>query len=181
MPDRAYDRNRLKNLIHYVIWAAGSHPKFGATKLYKIAWFADARRYMLSGQSITGAPYIRETHGPIPRDGMSIRNQLVSEGAIQQWEDRVYDKPVWRFKLLQKPDQHWFSEAEKADIDYWIKHIVEDHTAESISDETHDYAWQIAKMKEPLPFTALLASRIREPNEEERKRHLARAKQLGLM
>jgi len=54
MTDRAFDRSRLKNLIHYVIWVAGAHANFGATKLYKIAWFSDARRFVLSGQSITG-------------------------------------------------------------------------------------------------------------------------------
>jgi hypothetical protein len=67
MADRIYDRNRLKNLIHYVIWVAGARANFGATKLYKIAWFSDARQFVLSGKSITGAPYLREKHGPIPR------------------------------------------------------------------------------------------------------------------
>lgn len=73
MSDRAYDRSRLKSLVHYVIWAADAHPKFGATKLNKIAWFSDARRFVLSGQSITGSPYIREKHGPVPRDIMIVR------------------------------------------------------------------------------------------------------------
>lgn len=167
MTDRAYDRTRLKSLIHYVIWAAGARPNFGATKLYKIAWFADARRWVLAGQSITGAPYIRQEHGPIPRDGISIREELVRDGAISQWRDRHFDRQGWKFKALTPPDTRAFTAEEKQVIDYWIKHIDEDHTATSISEQSHNYGWEIAKMGETIPFHSLLAERVREPNEEE--------------
>ncbi|PZV37480.1 Panacea domain-containing protein [Mesorhizobium kowhaii] len=167
MTDRAYDKSRLKSLIHYVIWAAGARPNFGATKLYKIAWFADARRFVLSGQSITGAPYIREKHGPIPRHGMAIREELVKDGAIQQWQDRQRDFSNWKFKALVPPNVNAFTSEEKSVIDYWIKHIDEDHTAASISEQSHNYGWEIARMGEVIPFHSLLAERVREPNDEE--------------
>jgi hypothetical protein len=167
MTDRAYDRTRLKNLIHYVIWVAGARPNFGATKLYKVAWFADARRFVLAGKSITGAPYIREKHGPIPRDGMSIREELVREGAIQQWKDRHFNHEGWKFEALTPPNANTFTEDERQVIDYWIRHIDADHTATSISDHSHNYGWEIARMGEVIPFHSLLAERVREPNDEE--------------
>lgn len=167
MTDRAYDRGRLKTLIHYVIWAAGSHANFGATKLYKVAWFSDARRYVLAGESITGAPYVRQEHGPIPRDGLSIREELSYEGAIRQWRTKVYDHDGWKFKALVAPRPNVFTSDEKQVIDYWVRHIDEDHTATSISEQSHDYGWEIAKLGERLPFHSVLADRIRDPNAEE--------------
>lgn len=167
MTDRRYDKSRLKNLIHYVIWVAGARPNFGATKLYKIAWFADARRFVLSGQSITGAPYIREKHGPIPRDALAIREELVREGAIQQWQDKHFNHNGWKFKALTPPSANAFNTDEKQVIDYWIRHIDEDHTAASISEQSHNYGWEIARMGEVIPFHSLLAERVREPNDEE--------------
>jgi hypothetical protein len=181
MTDRAYDRNRLKTLIHYVIWVAGARPNFGATKLYKVAWFADARRFVLSGRSITGAPYVREKHGPIPREGMSIREELVREGAIKQWRDRIYDHEGWKFRALTPPHPNEFTADEKKEIDYWIRHIDEDHTATSISDLSHDYGWEIARMGERIPFYSVLAQRVREPNDEELEWAREKAKELGLI
>lgn len=181
MTDRAYDRNRLKNLIHYVIWVAGARPGFGATKLYKAAWFSDARRFILAGKSITGAPYVREKFGPMPRDAWSIRDELVRAGAIRQWKDRYYDREGWRFKALTPPDANVFTPDEKREIDYWIRHIAEDHTAESISDLSHDYGWEIARQGETLPFYSILAQRVRDPNDEEMAWAKAKAKELGLV
>ncbi|MDX8453228.1 Panacea domain-containing protein [Mesorhizobium sp. VK9D] len=167
MTDRAYDRSRLKTLLHYVIWEAGSHANFGATKLYKVAWFADARRFVLTGKSITGAPYIRQEHGPIPRDGMMVRADLEAEGSIRQWRDKVYDHEGWKFKALRPPKVGVFGDDEKALIDYWIGHVDKDHTASSISELSHNYGWEIARMGERIPFNSILAERIRDPNDEE--------------
>jgi len=178
MKDRPYDKERLKHLIHYVIWKVGARPGFGATKLYKSAWFSDARTYILHGHSITGAPYIREKHGPIPKYGIAVRNELAKENAIKQWQHG--GKGEWHFKAVTPPEPTWFSEEERKCIDYWSVHIASDHTAASISDESHDYAWEIAPMGEVLPFYSTLAERIRDPNDEELSRMRQRVEALGL-
>jgi hypothetical protein len=61
-----------------------------------------------------------------------------------------------------------------------MRHIAEDHTAESISDESHDYAWEIAKMGEPLPYYSFLASRLRDPTEDELRKARGRTGSLGI-
>ncbi len=180
MPDRPYDRDRLKSLIHYVIWVAGGRAHFGAVKLYKVLWFADARSYNLRGKSITGAPYIREKWGPIPRDGMQLRNDLVHSGLIKQWQNQATGSLGWHFRALAPADVSWMRPDERQEVAYWIKHISENHTAESISEESHDYGWQIAKMREPLPFFSMLADRMRDPSPEEMDWAKRRARELGL-
>lgn len=172
-----YDLEKLKRLIHYVAWKAGKNDWFGATKLYKVLWFADARQFVLTKKPITGAVYVREKHGPIPKHAMQARAALVSEGALQI----AKEGKLTRFVANTKPDISIFSPEEIAAVDYWIKHIDEDHTAESISEVTHDYAWEIARMGEEIPLYAVLATRIREPNEQELGRLRQRAKHLGLI
>lgn len=181
MPDRAYDRNRLKALVHYVIWKAGAHPDFGATKLNKIAWFSDARSFVLTGRSITGAEYTRQEHGPVPREIMIVRSELAGEGAIDARKVQNARYEQWKFKALRPPAPGYFSEEELKTLNYWIKEIVEGHTAESVSEMSHDYGWEIAKMGESLPFYSILAERIRSPNEEELKWAKAKARELGLI
>jgi hypothetical protein len=178
--DRTYEPARLKSLIHYVIQAAAARPRFGAVKLHKTLWFSDARSFVLRGQSITGAPYIREKYGPIPRDGMRLRNELAQEGAIKQWQNESTGHLGWHFKSLLPPDVSWLEARDAQEVDYWIKNISENHSAESISDESHDHGWQIAKMGETLPFISVLAERARDPSDEEMAWARARAKALGL-
>jgi hypothetical protein len=147
-----FDRDKFKRLVHYIAWKAGRRDWFGATKLNKVLWFADARVFVLRGTPITGATYIREKFGPVPRHITLVRAELEREGIIEVIKD---DKLV-RIVADEKPDMSPFSKDEIQVVDYWIEHIDKDHTAESISDESHDYAWDIAKMGEEIPLYAVL-------------------------
>jgi hypothetical protein len=171
------DIEKLKRLIHYVAWKAGKRDWCGATKLYKVLWFADARQFVLTKKPITGAVYIREKHGPVPKYGIVARRELEKAGAIRTSKEGN----LTRIVALSRPDVSIFSVDELRAVDYWINHIDKEHTAESISDRSHDYAWDIAKMGEELPLFAVLANRIREPEERELGRLQQRAKDLGLV
>lgn len=167
---REQDVPKLKDAMHYVIARAGTRPGFGATKLYKVLWFAETRMFTLHGQPIYAAEFIREKHGPVPRLAMPLRDELEDEGRIKVWQDRFYDRKVWRFKSLIPAPTDRFSAEELATLDYWIRHIDEDHTATSISDVSHDYGWAIAAMGERLPVFACLAERLRDPTPAELER-----------
>ena len=173
-----YDPEKLKRLFHYVAWKAGRRDWFGAPKLYKVLWFADARQYVLTGKSITGETYIREKHGPIPRHALQIRAQLEAAKAVRITKEGT----LTRIVALTTPDvKTLFTPEELKVVDYWIDHIANDHTAASISDKSHDYAWEIAKTGEELPLNAIFANRIREPTDTEMEKFRQRAKSLGLL
>src|SRR5262245_37410155 len=93
-----FDRDRFKNLVHYVIWAAEKYDGFGATKLYKVLWFAEARAFVLRGRPLSGAEYIRQKYGPVPKLGKVVRDELEREGKIRQWKEPAGDMSQWRFK-----------------------------------------------------------------------------------
>lgn len=161
-----FDRDKFKRLVHYVIHKAGQRPKFGAVKLYKVLWFSEARAYSVRQKPIAGATYIREKFGPIPKDMRSICEELVREGSITVTEPSV---DSWQkvFRSRVSPNTSDFPPEELKEVDYWINLIDKEHTAESISDKSHDYAWEIAKTGEVIPFVAFFAERTREPNSEE--------------
>lgn len=84
-----------------------------------------------------------------------------------------------RIVALTPAKSTWFSAEELQTIDWWITHIDKDHTADLISERSHDYAWEIAKMGEELPLYAYRVARIQEPSEQDIKRLKDRAKELG--
>jgi len=94
------DIRKLKSLIHYVAWKAGKRDWFGATKLYKVLWFADARQFVLTKKPITGAVYIREKYGPVPKDAMIARGELEKDGAVRVSKQG----DLTRIVALSKPD-----------------------------------------------------------------------------
>ncbi len=170
------DFEKFKKAVHYVVWKVGSHKGFGATKLNKALWFADARVYVLKGHPITGVKYIRQKYGPVPNAVMPAREALEKDGLIEIWRDERQT----RFRTKVKPDMSSFADYEIQALDHWIKVIDEDHTADSISDKTHDYGWMIAKMGEEIPLYAILAERVRRPQGEELEWARKEAERLGL-
>jgi hypothetical protein len=175
-----FDRNKFRSLIHYVIWKTGGKEGFGTTKLYKVLWFADARAFMLYKEPITGETYVREKYGPMPRHAAGMLNEMQGSGLIKIWNDRYFNKPIRRFESLQKPDRLSLTDEQRQIVEYWIAHIADDHTAASVSEETHDYTWEIATLGEELPYTAIFATRARDPEGAELEWAKSRAKELGL-
>jgi Protein of unknown function (DUF4065) len=174
---RMNDLEKLTRLIHYVAWKAGTRDWFGATKLYKVLWFADARQFVLTKKPITGAIYIRQKYGPVPKHALVALEQLEAAGDVRVTKEGTMTRLIAR----KAPDVNMFSADELKTVDFWIEHIDKKHTAASISEESHDYAWNIAKMGEELPLFAVLANRIREPNDEEMGQFRNRAKEIGLI
>jgi len=174
-----FDREKLKALVLYVIWRTGDVRDFGATKLNKVLWFSDARAFEALGKSVTGETYVRQKFGPVPQHINSVLDELQRDGSIQAWSEPYFDFEVSRYRAHQPPDTSLFSADELGLIDWWIKHIAEQHTAASISEASHDYAWKIAKLGEELPFHLFLASRIRQPRDDELEWAKAEADQLG--
>lgn len=153
-----FDREKFKRLVHYVIWKAGKRNWFGATKLNKVLWFSDTRAYMLTGKPITGATYIREKHGPVPRAVMPIRDELEAEGLTRT----VTEGKLKRTTATSAPDMSAFTADEIKAVDWWIDHLDREHTAATASDLSHDYTWEIAAMGETIPMHAVFVTRIRE-------------------
>lgn len=158
-----FDRQKFKRLVHYIVWKAGRRDWFGATKLNKVLWFAEARHFLLTGKAITGATYIRQRHGPVPKALMPVRNELVKEGLMRI----LREGKLTRLVADTRPDMAEFTPRELQTINWWIDHVADEHTAETISDLSHDYAWEIAAMDETLPLHASLAVRVREPKGKE--------------
>jgi Antitoxin SocA-like, Panacea domain len=172
-----FDKTKFKRLVHFIVWKAGKRDWFGATKLNKVLWFVDARAYTLTGKPITGETYTRGEFGPVPKHIMPVREELSKERTIKITKEGKQTRLV----ALEPANPAWFSGEELRSINWWIEHIDKDHTAASISEETHDYAWKISKVEE-LPLYAYRVARVPEEMSAEDldwlKEH---AKELGLL
>jgi hypothetical protein len=145
---------RTKNVAHYVI-ARSPANRLGATKLNKAMWIADILAYTTLGRTITGQKtYKKLQHGPVPNGIVTYLDELIAERKIVK---RVAPTPkgnrheyIW----LSEPDVTIFSKEEIDLLNRAISYVCYRHTAESISDLTHDPLWEQTEMGDQISVAA---------------------------
>lgn len=152
-----FKREKFKALLHHAIARVEDPSRLGAVKLNKIAWFSDTHQYLTTGESITGARYMKKAQGPVPKALIPVMQELQHEDAVMIETVNYYGKGKRQFRLMSAPDDTVFSADEIATIDRITDAIANSHTAKSISDMTHGAAWKLAEEGEDLPFHAYLA------------------------
>jgi hypothetical protein len=177
----SFDRAKFKSLVLHMIWRTNHVAGFGLTKLNKALWFSEARSYEAYGALITGEEFVRDKYGPRSKHLREICAELEADGLVEPFVENVGEYNATRYRALSPADTSMFSQHQMTLIDWWIATIADKHTAKSISELSHDYGWEVARMGEPLPAHAFLARRIREPQTDDElewaKREVAR---LGL-
>lgn len=149
----AIANDRLGTLAHYII-ARSVPDKLGATKLNKILWFADIEFYRRHGRSMSGLThYVRMPRGPVPHGIDKTILSLKSSGKIFERETRVYSYTRREFVWLQDPDLAQFT-AEEIDVLNELIDLICEHTADGISEITHDALWQELRDGELMPIQA---------------------------
>lgn len=162
-----FDRDRFKRLVHYVCSKADDPGLLGATKLNKILFYIDFLSYLSSGRPVTGEVYIKRQFGPVPRDILPVIEELRSQGALVTRDRTLYARPKRDFISLVDPDISMFEPEEISLADVVIAKILYNHTAESISDLSHDEVWEIATIGEEIPYESIYASTSGEIDESD--------------
>lgn len=156
---------KLKDLIHYICFKCDDPKKLGAVKLNKIIWLADVLMYLDTGNSITGAEYEKQKNGPVPRGGIVLRTHLEQDRKIAARTFRVGPYEQHSFVAIEPPDMSMFSPREIELVDSLIVDVCNNHSAASISEESHEAIWEAAAMGETIPLQAYLASFSVEPTD----------------
>ena len=167
------DYKRAKDVVHYICAQCRDSRKFGAVKLNKILWYADTLFYAHAGQSFTGLHYIKKRLGPVPRDLPIILDQMKKDNIITVESADPSLPPskynAWVFQAIGQPDIDSFSPEEKELLDIVIADIRDNHTSNSISELSHNWAWDIAETGEEIPVGTCLIEDFVIPNEEDKQ------------
>lgn len=156
-----FNREKFKNMVHYICRRTATTPeKLGKTKLHKIVWFSEAKRFMLRGEKIIGERYVKKPYGPFAYHMEEIIKELSSENKLFQRKADYYGMEQIQLIGKGEPNLSLFSPDELQLIDETLEDICEGHTASSISDKTHGMIWQIAADEEPIPIETVLVAQL---------------------
>jgi hypothetical protein len=160
IPHFELDREKLKQLVHYVCDIAPDPRQLGATKLNKILFYADTQAYLETGSPSTGETDVKQKLGPVPKHIGEILAELKAEEAVAISEERlafnVYQEAPYRqrmFLSLREPELDRFTAKEIHIVDAVVHEITELHTATSISEKSHDIFWDITEYGEEIRTT----------------------------
>jgi len=153
------NKAKLKAMVHYVAQKAPAR-LLGKVKLNKILWFSDKEAYIRYGQTISGETYRRFQRGPVPRHLSEVIDELVQEDKIDFRKVREHKFIRFAYTSLKPMSPEEFELLTSAEISILhdhIMHICNEHTAESISDKSHDEVWRAFHEGDDIPFAACLS------------------------
>ena len=71
---------KFKQVFLYVLQQVGAKPNVGETVLYKLLYFIDFDFYEKHEEQLMGLTYIKNTHGPTPREFKVVVDEMVATG-----------------------------------------------------------------------------------------------------
>jgi hypothetical protein len=132
----------LEAAVHYVV--ASTQPEgLGKVKLAKVLFFSDLDAFRRTGQPITEAIYVKRQHGPMPEQFYATIDCLVRAGKIAQKKGTHFGYEQHQFWALTEPDLARLSSDAVACLAQYTREVCDKYTAPSISDVTHNAAWEL--------------------------------------
>jgi hypothetical protein len=80
----SFDKEKFKQVLHYIIFKSGVRDNVGKVVLYKMMYFSDFDFYELYNKSITGETYVKLPYGPGPSHFDGIVGELQKEGKVEE-------------------------------------------------------------------------------------------------
>lgn len=149
-----FDRQKFKEAIVYI--ASHCEPdRLGAVKLNKVLYFSDMLNYASSGEAITWAEYKKRPMGPTSDYVPRALRELEKESRLKISEVNYFGYLKKQYEPISKPDLSRFREKEIALIDEVIDFVCNKNSATTISDYSHNAAWDSVSFGDPITYNSV--------------------------
>lgn len=147
-----FNKDKFRELLHYIIHECGSKENIGKTTLYKILYFCDFDYYELHETPITGETYLKLEHGPAPEHFAKAIAELRAKKLIKI-EKAVYGGyDQEKFLSLIEPKLANLSAPEKLVVDKVIGKLC-NMNASQISSYSHlDMPWKATQERDIIDY-----------------------------
>lgn len=145
-----FNKEKIKQVIHYIIHKCQNQPYFGKTVLYKLMYFSDFNYYEKYEKLITNEKYVKKHHGPTPSNFEELINELINENKIGEKTEQVYTHYRHKYYSSKNPDDSLLNNKELEVINNVINELSH-MNAKKISEYSHgDKPWRVAKFRDVL-------------------------------
>ncbi|MGB2600399.1 MAG: type II toxin-antitoxin system antitoxin SocA domain-containing protein [Candidatus Omnitrophota bacterium] len=146
---------KFKEVLIYILEKVGSKPNVGETVLYKLLYFVDFNFYEKYEEQLIGATYMKNHHGPTPKEFIKVVEEMISEEALVKVQDKYFQYPQTKYLPRRKPDLAKLKANEKEVIDD-VLNKLSDMNATQISDYSHsDVPWESTEDGEIIEYESV--------------------------
>lgn len=146
---RRFDPSKL----HEMILCFAGYPDMFATKLNKLLFYADFLHFKEFATPISGVPYLRFQHGPVPEHYGWTVDGLVEGGELEQKERSGRDWGGVVFEARRPCDLTTFTPSERSVLEF-VARTMAGRSSKSLSDLSHaEAAYVETPERERISYT----------------------------
>jgi hypothetical protein len=148
------DQTKFDNLVLYI--CSKAQPScLGAVKLHKVLYYSDMLFFAQHGTPITGAAYRKRPFGPTCDSLLPALRSLEKRDALEIRTVDFFGYAKKEYHARRQADPGRLSEREKGVVDAVIDFVCNENSAKTISELSHNRAWDLAEFGEPLPYVSV--------------------------
>lgn len=151
-----FDRDRFKAVVHYVIWICEDPRSLGPVKLNRVLWYADRNAYLLHGEPLAGATYVKRPYGPLARALAPVIRELEQESAVAA-RVRSHNVNMEQYFARHAPRLTGLRPEHIGVLEAATRSVCFDQQAPILNKKAHDRVWRVARVGEVLPFFTVFA------------------------
>jgi len=145
---------KFKEVLLYILNKVGAKPNIGETVLYKLLFYIDFDYYERYEEQLIGATYIKNHHGPTPKEFAAIVKKMENKDIIRV-KDKYFDYPQTKYLPLREPDLTKLNGQEIELIDE-VLNKLSDMNANQISAYAHnDVPWITTETGKVIPYESV--------------------------
>lgn len=149
------NKEKFKQVLLYVLEKVGARPNVGEAVLYKLLYFIDFDYYEKYEETLIGATYIRNRHGPTPYEFKEIVSEMNRRHELAEIKNKYFNYPQKKYLPVVEPDLTVLTGRELDHIDDVLARLA-DKNATDISAYSHgDIPWKVAKPGEKLEYESV--------------------------
>ena len=127
---------KFKQVLLYILKKVGAKPNVGLTVLYKLLYFIDFDYYEKYEKQLMGLTYIKNHHGPTPREFVKVIAEMKRKKEIEEVKSRYFQLDQRKYLPLKEPNLDVLKPTELEIIDKVLARLS-DANASEISEYVH--------------------------------------------
>lgn len=136
-----FDAEKFKEILLYILEKVGAKPNIGETALFKLLYFIDFDFYEKYGRSLTGATYMKNHHGPTPKQFKVVTDEMIIEGELERVRSRYFQYDQKKYLPRRKADLNIFTAIETEQIDDVLARLSDKNGSELRAYSHDDIPW----------------------------------------
>lgn len=147
-----FDPYKFKEVLLYVLERVGAKANIGETALYKLLYFIDFDFYEKYGKPLAGATYMKNRHGPTPRQFKPVTDEMIQEGELERVKSKYFQYDQKKYLPLREPRLEAFTVIEIKHIDDVLARLSEKNAFELSTYSHEDIPWQVTDNQNDIDY-----------------------------